>query len=84
MKITIAIDTTPEEMRTFFGLPDLGPLQQQWLSQLQEQMQKGVSAFDPSTMMMLNPALAGQMKLFEAMQKSFWQQFGSQTDSKPA
>ena len=31
MKVKIDIDCTPEEARTFFGLPDLGPLQKEML-----------------------------------------------------
>jgi hypothetical protein len=77
MKINVTVDTTPEELRTFFGLPDLGPLQQQWLEQVQSQMKQGMAAVDPATLMALNPAFAGQMKLFEAMQKNFWQAFSN-------
>ena len=36
MKVKIDIDCTPEEARTFFGLPDLGPLQQAMLKAMQE------------------------------------------------
>jgi hypothetical protein len=75
MKINVTVDTTPEELRTFFGLPDLGPLQQEWLNQVQSKMKQGMEAMDPTTLMALNPAFAGQMKLFEAMQKNFWQAF---------
>jgi hypothetical protein len=75
MKINVTVDTTPEELRTFFGLPDLGPLQQEWLGQIQAQMKHGMEAMDPTTLMALNPAFAGQMKLLEAMQKNFWQAF---------
>src|SRR5437868_1199614 len=28
MKVNVQIDCTPEEARAFFGLPDLGPMQQ--------------------------------------------------------
>jgi len=75
MKINIEMDTSPEELRTFFGLPDVEPLQREWMAQLQERMRKGMEAFDPATMMLLNPATAEQMKMFEAMQKTFWQAF---------
>ncbi|MEZ5445394.1 MAG: DUF6489 family protein [Gammaproteobacteria bacterium] len=77
MKIIVTIDTTPEEMRTFFGLPDLGPLQQEWLAQVQARLKQGMEAMDPTTLMMLNPAFAQQMKMFDAMQKNFWGAFSS-------
>lgn len=82
MKINIQIDCTPQEMRTFFGLPDLEPLQREWLTQVQERMKKGMEALDPATLMLLNPAFGEQMKLFEAMQKNFWQAFSTPTKSE--
>ena len=82
MKINVTVDTTPEELRTFFGLPDLRPLQQQWLGQMQAQLKRGMQAMAPATLMALNPAFAGQMKLFEAMQKNFWQAFSNTGGTK--
>ncbi len=35
MKVSVDIDCTPEELRTFFGLPDVQPGMQNW-----EQLQK--------------------------------------------
>jgi hypothetical protein len=52
MKVKIDIDCTPEEARTFFGLPDLGPLQQEMLKAMQEKMMMGaMGAMDPETIM---------------------------------
>ena len=34
MKFNIEIDVSPEELREFFGLPDVGGLQQQWLGRM--------------------------------------------------
>jgi len=31
MKITLDIDCTPEELRSFFGLPDVRPMQEEQL-----------------------------------------------------
>jgi Family of unknown function (DUF6489) len=36
MKITIDVDITPEELRNFLGLPNVGKLQEQMLSRAQE------------------------------------------------
>jgi hypothetical protein len=44
-----------------------------------------MEAMDPTTLMMLNPAFAQQMKMFDAMQKNFWGAFstaGTKTEKK--
>jgi Family of unknown function (DUF6489) len=51
MKVKIDIDCTPEEARTFFGLPDLGPLQQEMLKAMQERMMSAMGAMDPEAIM---------------------------------
>ncbi|HHB81048.1 MAG TPA: hypothetical protein ENK83_04785 [Aliiroseovarius sp.] len=50
MKITIDIDCTPAEAREFFGLPDIKPLQDEWLRQVGEQMQANAQNFSPEAM----------------------------------
>ena len=44
MKITVNVDCTPEEARAFFGLPELKPLQDQIIQQMQERMASGIPA----------------------------------------
>ncbi len=51
MKVKIDIDCTPEEARAFVGLPDLGPLQKEMVSKLQEQMRAAMAGMDPEAMM---------------------------------
>jgi hypothetical protein len=72
MKITITVDCTPEEARTFMGLPDLAPIQQQVMQAFQEQVAKQMSS-DPETAMKawLGPGLQN----LTDMQKNYWQQF---------
>jgi hypothetical protein len=50
MKVKIDIDCTPEEARTFFGQPDLGPLQKEIMSQMQERMRAATASMDPEAM----------------------------------
>ena len=38
MKITMDIECTPEEARTFLGLPDVKPMQEQLMRELQDRM----------------------------------------------
>ena len=50
MKIKLDIDCTPEEARAFFGLPDVAPLQEAVLRELQERMLKNVRLMDPEAL----------------------------------
>ena len=73
MKVTINVDCTPEEARVFLGLPDVAPMQEAMMAQMQAQMEKAAAAMDPETIMKtLFPA---QAEGLAEMQKAFWQQF---------
>ena len=83
MKINVDIDATPEELRTFFGLPDLKPLQDEVLQAVRQKMVQGVEGYEPLNL--LKPFLAPQMQNFDALQKVFWDSFARQgfgTDKK--
>ncbi len=53
MKIRVEIDCTPEEARSFLGLPDLGPMQDAITAKIQEQMLDVVSKLTPAAMQSL-------------------------------
>ncbi len=74
MKVTINIDTTPQEARQFFGLPDVEPMQQALMAQLQERMAQNLAAMEPEAM--LKTWLPASIQNFEQFQKAFWSQFG--------
>ena len=85
MKINVEIDVTPEELRTFLGLPDVKSLQDELLSKFHEQIQTGMDGFDPVAMM--QPFVAPNVGAMETMQRAFWQAFmngtmGGETDDK--
>ena len=73
MKITIDIEATAEEMREFFGLPNVQPLQEDILNTVRENMKKGVTGFDAFTLM--KPMLPQQIQSMESIQKAFWDAF---------
>ena len=50
MKITFDVECTPDEARAFFGLPDVKPMQEAVMQQVQDQMTSGLHAMDPETM----------------------------------
>ncbi len=75
MKVTINIDCTPEEARTFLGLPDVQPMQTALMQQLQDQMSANLKAMDPETMM--NTWLPLGLQGIEQFQKLMWSQMSS-------
>lgn len=70
MKIKIDIDCTPEEARSFLGLPDVAPIQEAMMSAMQERMEQMVQTADPETLM--KTWMPAGMQGLEAMQKMFW------------
>ena len=60
MKISFDIDCTPEEARTFFGLPDLQPLHDVYLDRMKTAMTEGISAADWQRMLCVEAAAAAQ------------------------
>ena len=73
MKISVDVDCTPEEARTFLGLPDLKPVQDAVLQQVQDRMVAALGAMDPETLM--KTWLPAQVQGMEHLQKMFWAQF---------
>ena len=47
MKVTIEMDMTAEEARHLLGLPDLQPMQERLLAQLEKQMATNLAYLDP-------------------------------------
>lgn len=47
MKISLDIDCTPDELRGFFGLPDVRPMQEELLKEAEERMRAGLKSLDP-------------------------------------
>lgn len=45
MKITFNIDCTAQEARAFFGLPDVAPMQQRILEEMEAAMRKNMAAY---------------------------------------
>lgn len=73
MKITVDIDCTPEEARAFLGLPNIAPMQDELLAQLQQQLSKYLANTDPEAM--LKQWLPESVKGLGQVQEQFWRQF---------
>jgi hypothetical protein len=69
VKINIEIDCTPEEARAFLGLPDVKPMQERLMVELQERMASTLKAMEPAEM--LRTWLPANLKGFEQMFDAF-------------
>jgi hypothetical protein len=66
MKITIEVDCTPAEARAFMGLPDVEPLQDEVMKEIQRRVMQGLSLTDPQQLLRMWVPLGTQG--FEALQ----------------
>lgn len=75
MKIQVDIDCTPDEARTMFGLPDLKPMQQALMGEIEARLMKAMQAMEPDALvkMWLPASIAG----IEQWQKFLWSRFTS-------
>lgn len=72
MKITFNVDCTPQEAREFFGLPDVQPMQEKAMKQMEDAVLASVAAMSPDAIlrnwMSFNPEQFGDMfKMFGGM-----------------
>ena len=51
MKFKVDIDCTPDEARAFFGLPDVKPLQEALLPEVEERLRTTLKAMDPEAIL---------------------------------
>jgi Family of unknown function (DUF6489) len=70
MKIHIDVECTPEEARTMFGLPDVKPMQNALMAQIEERMKKTLSAMEPEALFSM--WLPAGVQGFEQWQKFLW------------
>ena len=82
MKINFDIECTPEEARAFFGLPDVQPMQEALMKELESRMMENIRSLDPETM--LKTWLPATIQGWGEVQKLFWQQMGMGTGETSA
>jgi len=80
MKIHFDIDCTPEELRGFFGLPDVKPMQEQLMKEVEERMRANLQALDPEAM--LKTWMPAGLKGFEQLQEMFLNQISGRAGGK--
>ena len=72
MKITIEVDCTPEEARAFLGLPDVAPMQDAVMAEVQQRLLDNLKAVDPEAL--FKTWLPAGLQGWEQLQKQFWGQ----------
>ena len=70
MKIKIDIDCTPGEARAFLGLPDVAPMQEAVLLDIQNRMKEAMADADMESL--VKTWMPSGMQGFDTMQKAFW------------
>jgi len=78
MKIKLDIDCTPQEARTFFGLPDVEKMQEVLMQEIQAKMMENIKSLDPESMM--KTWMPTGMKNLDQMQNMFWSSFTGSGD----
>lgn len=81
MKVTINVECSPEEARAFMGLPDVRPMQEALMKDLEDRLRTNMQAMTPEAM--ISTWLPASIQGAEQMQKLFWSQmqqaFGNAT-----
>jgi len=80
VKISLDIDCTPEELRGFFGLPDVKPMQEALLKEVEARVRANLQALHPETM--LKTWLPAGLKGFEQLQEAFLSQMAGRAGGR--
>lgn len=72
MKITVNVDCTPLEAREFLGLPNIAPMQERAMKQMEERLLSAAASMAPDAIlrnwMSFNPEkIADMFKMFGGM-----------------
>jgi hypothetical protein len=78
MKVNVTIDCTPEEARDFMGLPDLKPMQERMMAEIEQRLRTGVESMNPESLLKTwLPASMQGIEQVQQIQQAFWQQLAS-------
>ncbi len=84
MKITIEVDCTPAEARTYMGLPDVEPLQAEVMAEVQRRVMGALSLTDPQQLLKnWVPWSAQGMETFQSMFRAAGASWTGSTDPEP-
>ena len=75
MKVNVEVTCTPEEARAFFGLPDLKPMQDRIMGEIEERLKSSLNSMNPEQVFKTwLPASMQGVEQMQQMQQMFWQQ----------
>ena len=75
MKVNVEVTCTPEEARAFFGLPDIKPMQDRIMSEIEERLKSSLNSMNPEQVFKTwLPASMQGVEQMQQMQQMFWQQ----------
>ncbi len=74
MKFTVNVEATPEEARQFVGLPDVKPMQDRFMKEMEDRMGETIRELDPETFS--KTWMPMMVSSWSELQKSFWGQMG--------
>jgi hypothetical protein len=78
MKVNVEVNCTPEEARAFFGLPDLKPMQERVLAEIEQRMRSGLDAMNPEAVFKTwIPASMQGVEQLQQLQQAFWSQLAN-------
>ena len=75
MKVNVEVTCTPEEARAFFGLPDIKPMQDRIMGEIEERLKSSLNSMNPEQVFKTwLPASMQGVEQMQQMQQMFWQQ----------
>lgn len=74
MKFIFDIECTPEEARAFIGLPNIAPMQERMMQELENRMNENIRNLSPEEM--IKTWMPATLQGLTEMQKIFWSQMG--------
>jgi hypothetical protein len=72
MKISVTVDCTPEEARASMGLPDVKPMQEALMKDLEDRMRANFAAMTPDAL--AKAWMPAWIPGAEQLQSTFWSQ----------
>lgn len=77
MKFNFDIECTPEEARAFIGLPNIAPMQERMMQELENRLHDNIRNLSPEEM--VKTWMPATIQGMTEMQKMFWSQMGVKT-----
>ena len=79
MKVNFDIECTPEEARAFLGLPNIAPMQERLMKEMEDKIHENMNSLDPETL--FKTWLPMGFQGWNEMQKMFWDQMTAAANS---